>query len=343
MANNPPQSHKITKTGEIFLSPLECSEMLILYLFPFAFATEAERQLHKKLFDENVYNPRVIQDSWRKADREDFDNIKAFAEDKCTGYNPSKKSQVDLGSMTATDSFATANPYENNAKMEQEFRCSGNDTAHIRLDYSRGFETENTYDVLEVRYAGYTKSFSGGISQLDSRLKSRGWTDTKSKYLELSFESDGSVTRKGFKFDVMCRDDGDAENAMATKQVILTNDVDVDYGKLSGDAIWTKEIKCSNPHETIRYRLMTELINGNEEPFDAAINEILSLTYGDSQAVLSSANSNWIDTASNKMLAYYNPVEYFTGTKEVSEYGEENDDINDAIFSVEAKCEVKGQ
>ena len=341
-----PRSYKLLRQSTYTLVP-KSAEMLILYLFTVSFATEAERRLHKKLFDEEVYNPRVIQDSWRKADRGDFENIEAFAEDKCTGYNPSKNSQVELGSMTVTDSFATPSPYENNARMYKDFYCSGNETIHIRLDYSRGFETERSFDKLSVYYAGFQKTFSGDITQLDSRLKKRGWTDTKSKYLSFYFESDSSVTLKGFKFDVICRDDQKKESEMTTKKVILTNDDDSfyhDYQRLTAEAVWTKEVKCSNPHETVAYRLMTELINGTEQPFDAAINEILSLTYGNSEAKLSSGNSNWTDTASNKMMAYYNPILYFTGTNEVMDYPMENENnIEDAMFSVETKCIVKGK
>ena len=43
--------------------------MIILILLAAVFASETERRLHAQLFDEAVYNPKVIQDSWRKANR----------------------------------------------------------------------------------------------------------------------------------------------------------------------------------------------------------------------------------------------------------------------------------
>ena len=47
------------------------------------------------LFPDN-YNPRVIQDSWRKVTRDDYDSIGAFAADKCAGYKPTKPPQQKL-------------------------------------------------------------------------------------------------------------------------------------------------------------------------------------------------------------------------------------------------------
>ena len=59
--------------------------MILIILFAAISASETERRLHAQLFDPEVYNPKVIQDSWRKANRNDYSSIGAFAKDKCTG------------------------------------------------------------------------------------------------------------------------------------------------------------------------------------------------------------------------------------------------------------------
>ena len=72
--------------------------------------------------------------------------------------------------MNVIESFATQNPYQNRENMMQVFKCLGGQTAHIRLDRERGFETERKYDFFSIIYIGYWRQFSGGIENLDERF-----------------------------------------------------------------------------------------------------------------------------------------------------------------------------
>lgn len=347
--------------------------MLIQFFFVASFATEAERKLHAKLFDEEVYNPRVIQDSWRKANRNDFANIGSFAEDKCTGYNPPEETQAEPGSMMAIDEFATENPYKDYDRMERTFTCSGNQTIHIRLDPARGFETEKNWDKLTIQHEGYYKLISGTFQSLDSRFRQVNWYDLGISWLYLKFVADGSNVGRGFKFEIMCKDD-QKHDTNFTKSIPITNE-----DSKSG---WTKQILCVNSHETVSYRLKTELITDGAT-FDSTINKVLSVKYGVSEASFNQTSGGWIDTASKKVVATYNPPKtnssygydngyvnsYFNGTYNSSGdaatgYNEINDinDINyindistdyeprsgttetaNVLFDIETKCQVRGK
>ena len=111
-----------------------------------------------------------MEDSWRKANRNDYSSLGAFTKDKCTGYEPPAEDQAEQGSLNVIDSFETQNPYQNRENMVQFFTCSGAQSAHIRLDSERGFATEEYYDILTVSYTGYWRQFSGGIEHLDERF-----------------------------------------------------------------------------------------------------------------------------------------------------------------------------
>ena len=133
------------------------------------------------------------------------------------------------------------------------------------------------------------------------RLKQESWYDTGSNYLRLEFKSDGSQTKKGFKFDVLCRDDKQ-EKTVWPKMASLTNE---EVYQLAFHQGWSKEVICVNPHETVSFRLMTELIS--DESFDETINEIFQLSFSTEVATLNSSTTNWVDTKSKKILAMYIP------------------------------------
>ena len=190
--------------------------------------SEEERKLHRALFDPDNYNPRVIQDNWRKANRGDYANIGAFAADKCAGYNPPNEAiDITPGSLLVTDSFATMRPYNNNMDMKQQFQCPSGATIQLRLDLDRGFDTELSWDYLEVYYNGYYRKLSGSIDSLPNELKQKDWFDTESDYLRVRFVTDPSVTKSGFKFDtnmvycVLKGRMGKTKTTMATKMPTL--------------------------------------------------------------------------------------------------------------------------
>ena len=338
--------------------------MLIQLFFVASFASEAERKLHSRLFDKEVYNPRVIQDSWRKANRNDFANIGTFAEDKCTGYNPKEETQAELGSMMAIDDFATENPYKNFDRMKRNFTCTGNRTIRIRLDPTRGFHIEKNYDWLTIMYTGYYKKLSGTMSALDSRFRQYNWYNLETNWLQLEFVADYTQTRSGFKFEVKCQDDQNSDEN-STKSVPITNQGNDETNQLIQSG-WTKQVMCVNPHETVSYRLKTELISDGET-FDSTINNVISIEYGGLKASFNHTFGGWIDTTSNKISATYTPPK----TKSPYDYGEgsgsgagegsgfgsySNNVVGDidyqprsgitetsnVLFNIETKCEVRG-
>lgn len=119
--------------------------------------------------------------------------------------------------------------------------------------------------------------------------------------MRLEFKSDSSQTKKGFKFDVLCQDDK-KEKRTWPKTATLTNE---DVYQLGFHQGWSKEVVCVNPHETVSFRLMTELISNDN--FDESINEIFKLSFLSEESILNSTSTNWVDTKSNKVLAMYIP------------------------------------
>ena len=267
--------------------------MLLPALLTVAFASEAERLLHSQLFQAERYNPRVIN-SWRKVNRNDYASIRAFAMDKCAGYKPQEEVQGELGSIGLIDVFTTEDPYRSNQNKTSNFHCSGNETIHIRLDQNRGFKLENGYDFLNVEWESYSKQFTGGIDNLDPRLKKAKWYNLNQNWLKLQFISDDSYSEKGFKFEIKCHNED--KKTEVKNQLNFTIDDQSDFQ-------WSKEISCVNPHETVSYQLLTNV----ESTFNDTV--VMKLDSGHYQAVLSTNSSNeWSDSNSNKLLANYSPV-----------------------------------
>ena len=88
--------------------------------------------------------------------------------------------------------------------MSKSFTCSGNETIHIRLDPTRGYQLENVHDILTVEYEGYRKQFTGGIENLDPQLKQSDWYNLNTTWLKLKFTTDSTIVYKGFIFEVTC-------------------------------------------------------------------------------------------------------------------------------------------
>ena len=345
--------------------------MLIQILFVASFASEAERNLHSKLFDPAVYNPRVIQDLWRKANRNDFANIRSFAEDKCTGYDPNTDDQAELGSMRVIDDFATENPYKNFENMRRNFTCSGGQTIHVRLDPDRtqiGFHIERNWDWLYIQYPGYYKQVTGYMTDLDNRFKQPDWVDLQTSWLQMQFTSDSSGRYSGFRFEIKCRDAGTTQRLFKsyTKSVPITNEVD--------KSRWTKEVECVNPHETVSYRLKTELVT-DPDTFYSTINKVFEIKYNDVvettddwvKSNFNQTSGNWIDSNSNEIFATYNPSGLSADTSGSGDgggdlyggpdyggpdYGGEpgggssnnvNEPPSNIVFNIETKCQVVGE
>ena len=267
--------------------------MLLPALLTVAFASEAERLLHSQLFQAERYNPRVIN-SWRKVNRNDYASIRAFAMDKCSGYEPQEDVRGELGSIGLIDVFTTEDPYRSNQNKTSNFYCSGNKTIHIRLDENRGFKLENGYDFLNVEWESYSKQFTGGIDNLDPRLKKVKWYNLNQNWLKLQFISDDSFSEKGFKFEIKCHNED--KKTEVKNQLNFTIDDQSDFQ-------WSKEISCINPHETVSYQLLTNV----QSAFNDTV--VMNLDSGHYQAVLSTnSSSEWTDSNSNKLLAKYSPV-----------------------------------
>ena len=173
-----------------------------------------------------------------------------------------------IKSLLVTQSFATNNPYENNQRMRQRFECTrqnADQTVHIRLDQELGFEIERGYDYLTVRWKSYYGRISGPIQYLPNELKQADWYDTESDYLEMDFYSDNIITKKGFKFDILCQDSSETSQLKATQskcyESISTNQKMCDFDKnvvITNDekigGYFAKEVGCLTPSEHIQYR-----------------------------------------------------------------------------------------
>ena len=62
---------------------------------------------------------------------------------------------------------------------------------------------------------------------------------------------------------------------------------------------------CANPHETISYRLMTELWSGSEANVTDHLNKTFSLYFDDTKANFTAESGDWIETNSNEIRASY--------------------------------------
>ena len=72
----------------------------------------------------------------------------SFAEERCAGYDPPEETEAESGKMISIEEFETQKPYENHERFTKRFACPGNETVHIRLDPTRGFQTESCCDSL---------------------------------------------------------------------------------------------------------------------------------------------------------------------------------------------------
>ena len=62
---------------------------------------------------------------------------------------------------------------------------------------------------------------------------------------------------------------------------------------------------CANPHETISYRLMTELWSGSEANVTDHLDNTFSLYFDDTKANFTAESGDWIETNSNEIRASY--------------------------------------
>ena len=298
-------------------------------------ASEAERNLHRSLFDAKNYNPRVIQDGWRKANRGDYDNIGAFAADKCAGYSPPDETgSVQPGSLLVTESFATMQPYKNNATLDQEFKCYDGETVQLRLDLDRGFNTEARYDNLHVWFKYYYRKVSGSIDDLPNELKQEDWFDTRSTFVRMLFTSDSSVVLSGFKFDIMCAAFSQTRT-VPTAESTLSNTIITNRG--SNNVPFTKKVSCQLSSERVQYRLMRELISSTEAShFEELVGKKIMFMYGNlsnAKRSLDASNGDWISTDAQELFVMYLSDSSSTDYSSGSGSGESPPDIDYIYFT----------
>ena len=107
--------------------------------------------------------------------------MKPDNDDGCKFYNE--------GNLTV---FETPSPYFNNMRCKRNVTCSDpSHSVHYEFEY---FETESGYDELYVN----TVMYEGWSVQTNE------WIDSYSPKVDLYFESDGSVTERGFKMNLKC-------------------------------------------------------------------------------------------------------------------------------------------
>ena len=324
-------------------------------------ASEAERQLHRSLFDPEKYNPRVIIDGWRKANRGDYDNIGAFASDKCAGYDPPDDppdSSVP-GSLLLIDTFATPMPYKNGMSLTKRFKCYDDETVHLRLDQDQSgtFETALPYDYLSIRYSVYDHQYTlrGGISSLPEKFRQKNWFDTQSDYLEMRFSSDNNkVVKDGFKYDIMCKamsqTDGigsGEENDVSPTEATLTNIIITNEG-IEGEVDFIKGVSCQSSSELIQYRLMREkIVQAEVAYFDEIVAKKLSLRC--IQCSFNASDAEWVKTFGREVVVIFddevvkNYFDYYFDEDYDEDYDDDYDDDYENTpsdtFFFEFKCE----
>ena len=282
-------------------------------------ASKAERQLHRSLFDPEEYNPRVIIDEWRKANRADYDNIGAFASDKCAGYNPPDEISVMPGSLLLTDTFATPTPYETFMDYRQRFTCQDGETVQLRLDQDRGFNI-SMMDYLEVEYLGITTYLSGTIESLPSDLKQRVWFDTKSSSLNMHFYSHWHEPKSGFKFDIMCKaikslSDPDEEGngnevvGMDERSGVSPTEIGGTHTIITNEhtnSSFSKEVSCQSSSERIQYRLMRERIDqAKAADFDEVAEATVKLESKFGGIYFNASDAEWVKANVRELLVFF--------------------------------------
>ena len=193
-------------------------------------ASDQALELRKALFDPERYDKAVIQDTWQKLTRNDYKNLGAFAEERCSGYEP-KTFSKPTGSYRMQQSFSTGNPYKNDQFQEKLLRCQHpKNTIKIQLDTNRGFfvgSSETDKDEFELLYNGYGESFWYG-DQLPDELASGQWFETNSGRIIMVFRSDSFGVNSGFKFNIMCSQVNDMASGNGVELLVLSNDYDID-------------------------------------------------------------------------------------------------------------------
>ena len=100
----------------------------------------------------------------------------------------------------------TKDPYDNNEFWGKHVRCQAGEHVWYRFLW---LELETCCDYLTLTYN------SNDICVKNHTLNS--WEDTESELLIVSFESDGSVVRRGFKMETQCRPGTSGNDFLPTK------------------------------------------------------------------------------------------------------------------------------